>query len=424
MDALNLFRNAVTATRLPIPTTSSDPSSEPSPSELAEATHLYFAVPSPHCLPLDNITRFTQSSGDQIDLRSIYLAYLCKDDAPQEYLQKFTDLNAKLPAGQQAKHLNFVEKLELVSWLDGAEGTEFVKPLEATADDVTAAADAATGAVPVVSGTGVGVTQTSVNGRPVKVIDARLQTIYNGERKMGDRNTVLRGIKPTDFSHVRKHKDTFLPKKDKGRDPRAAIPTRTVNNPAAKPAIGTGKRVDPIILLSPSASSLLRMSNIKAFLEEGLYVPFDHERLANMGAANLLHLTRKLHNLGEKPFRFVLVDGPEQFKPEYWDRVVAVFTTGQTWQFRSYKWREPQALFERVLGIYVGEKGQPVPSEVKGWGSNVKTFMVDRWDERSHGSAVDQDTRLKRRWKDRESVEELWRAVEAQMKSQGRWVRN
>ena len=139
MDALNLFRNAVTATRLPIPTTSSDPSSEPSPSELAEATHLYFAVPSPHCLPLDNITRFTQSSGDQIDLRSIYLAYLCKDDAPQEYLQKFTDLNAKLPAGQQAKHLNFVEKLELVSWLDGAEGTEFVKPLEATADDVTAA---------------------------------------------------------------------------------------------------------------------------------------------------------------------------------------------------------------------------------------------------------------------------------------------
>lgn len=201
MDALNSFRSAVAAKTLPIPSTSDDASSEPQPADLAEASHLYFAIPTPHSLPFDNITRFTQSSGEQVDLRSIYLAYLCKDDAPQEYLQKFTDLNAKLPAGQQAKHLNFVEKLELVSWLDGAEGTEFVKPLEISADATTAAADAAAGSVPVVSGAGVGVTQTSVNGRPVKVIDARLQAIYNGERKMGDRNTVLRGIKPTVCLH-------------------------------------------------------------------------------------------------------------------------------------------------------------------------------------------------------------------------------
>jgi parafibromin len=183
------------------------------------------------------------------------------------------------------------------------------------------------------------------------------------------------------------------------------------------------KRVDPIILLSPSASSLLRMSNIKSFLDEGLYVPFDHAQLANLGAANLLHLTRKMNNLGEKPYRFILVDSPEQFKPEYWDRVVAVFTTGQRWQFRGYKWREPQALFEHVLGIYVGERGQPVPGDVKGWGNNVKTFMVERWDERGQGNGVDHETRVRRRWKDREVVEEMWRAIEASMKGKGIWQR-
>ena len=41
------------------------------------------------------------------------------------------------------------------------------------------------------------------------------------------------------------------------------------------PTLATHKkprRPDPIILLSPSASSLLRMTNIKSFLENGQYV--------------------------------------------------------------------------------------------------------------------------------------------------------
>lgn len=191
MDPLGLFRDAVLAQKLPTPTTTSDPSAAASqpPSELAEATHIYFTVPTPQCLPVESETRFTQGSGDAVDLRSIYLAYLCKEDAPQDYLAKYTDLNSKLPEGKQARHLNFVEKLELVSWLEGADSSDYVK-----APAPTQAADAA---VPVVPGTGAAVTQTSVNGRPVKVIDARLQAIYNGERKMGDRNTVLRGVKPT-----------------------------------------------------------------------------------------------------------------------------------------------------------------------------------------------------------------------------------
>ena len=34
-------------------------------------------------------------------------------------------------------------------------------------------------------------------GKPVKEIDPRLQQIYNEERRLGDRNSVLRGAKPT-----------------------------------------------------------------------------------------------------------------------------------------------------------------------------------------------------------------------------------
>ena len=80
----------------------------------------------------------------------------------------------------------FVERIDLLTWLEGAsDESEYIKPFEG--DSGAGEAKAAAAAVPTVSGTGVGVTQQSASGKPVKVIDARLQEIYNGERKMGDR---------------------------------------------------------------------------------------------------------------------------------------------------------------------------------------------------------------------------------------------
>lgn len=165
------------------------------------------------------------------------------------------------------------------------------------------------------------------------------------------------------------------------------------------------------------------MSNIKSFLDSGLYVPAAHPTLSSQASTNLLHITRVLPSISPKPFRFIIVDSPDNFKPEYWSRVVAVFTTGQTWQFRGYKWREPQELFGHVLGVYIGEKGLPVPNEVKGWGSSVRTFGVERWDERVHGSSVEPGVRETRRWRDREVVEEVWRGIEGFMRGRPEWRR-
>lgn len=60
----------------------------------------------------------------------------------------------------------------------------------------------------------------------------------------------------------------------------------------------------------------------------------------------------------------------------------------------------------------------PVPPEVLGWGSNVRKFQVDRWDERGMGQ-VDAAVREGKRWRDREVVEEIWRTVEHWMGSKG-----
>ncbi|OAX76885.1 hypothetical protein ACJ72_08822, partial [Emergomyces africanus] len=226
-----------------------------------------------------------------------------------------------------------------------------------------------------------------------------------------------------DFSHVRKTAEMFL-----GRNrsrPGQQHPQGNMAKPGMKPPStsvsggaslikqpappstnpsSSSRRPNPIILLSPSASSLLRMSNIKSFLSDGIYVPPDHPTLATSTASNLLYIVRALQTISDpssssankpsstsssapggaggggashrKPTRFILVDSTADFKPDYWNRVVAVFTTGQTWQFKSYKWSSPPELFKHATGIYVGWRGEEVPREVKGWGRGVRSLRL------------------------------------------------
>lgn len=192
---------------------------------------------------------------------------------------------------------------------------------------------------------------------------------------------------------------------------RAPVQNPSTSMVPSKPS----KRPDPIILLSPSASSILRMSNIKSFLDEGMYVPPDHETLATSTPANILYIMRPLPSIdgpGARPTRFIVVDSTTNFKPDYWNRLVAVFTTGQTWQFKSYKWSDPPELFKHVMGVYVGLRGETVPKEVKGWGRAVKSFEVERWDHRAGQNAGG-------RWRDREVVEGVWASIENSMKGKG-----
>ena len=82
---------------------------------------------------------------------------------------------------------------------------------------------------------------------------------------------------------------------------------------------------------------------------------------------------------------------------------MAVFTTGQAWQFKSYKWQKPQDLFSNVLGIYIGWRGEQVPETVRGWGRGVTSLAVEKVG----------------RWRDREVVENLWGKIEDQMRKNG-----
>ncbi|KAL5348356.1 accessory factor associated with RNA polymerase II [Pseudogymnoascus australis] len=402
-DALLLLRQSIASDTPALPSlTSSAPTTPDLP--LSSAQHLHF----PHAsttLPLTTPTRFTSSS-TPVDLRSIYFAWLKREVAIPDYNAAALALNSALSAtdgaGGAVQNLAFVERLDLITWLEGAsEESEYIRPLAADAASAAASAQVASGKAggiaPVASGA----------GRGNRTVDPRLQEIYNGERRMGDRNSVLRGVKPTDFSHVRKIAQSFI-----GRKPGSggAPPTTSSTRPTALPHNPKPtRRPDPIILVSPSASSLLRMSNIKAFLESGSYTPPDASLSSSTSNSSILHLARLIPSIDTtRPIRFIVVDSPEQFKPEYWARVVAVFTTGQTWQFKNYKWQAPQELFRHALGVYVGWRGEPVPDAVRGWGRGVVSVALDPW---SGGKET--------RWRDREGVEAVWRGVEEIMRVKG-----
>ncbi|KAI9841957.1 MAG: accessory factor associated with RNA polymerase II [Sclerophora amabilis] len=415
-DPLLCLRQSIAANSPVVPTTSDESASEPDAPDLslAIATHLQFSEPREQSFPLDSTTRFISSDEKAVDLRSIYFAWLKKDVAIPDYIASTKRLNEELSgptgAGGKVQNLVFVERLDLITWLEGAADSEYIKPLEAEA-----AAARATGSAQVASGAAGGIATVpsgAAGARAGKTIDPRLAEIYNGERRMGDRNSVLRGIKPTDFSHVRKSAEVFLgrSRNRSGHPPPSAGPLTT--NPAlvSLPKKG-GRRPDPIILLSPSASSLLRMSNIKSFLESGVYIPPDSALAGSTNTATILHISRLLPSIDpSRPLRFILVDTPEHFKPDYWSRVVAVFTTGQTWQFKSYKWQAPPDLFKNVLGIYVGWRNEEVPSTVRGWGRGVTSTAVEKWNHHAGTQG---------RWRDREVVEGIWGNIEESMKSRG-----
>lgn len=205
-DPLLLLRQSIASDNPCIPTTTEDASSASSVDlRLATASFLRFSSPVRVSIPLTTPTRFI-SSNKPVDLRSIYFAWLRRETAIPEYNAQALALNAELGgeggAGGEVQNLAFVERLDLITWLEGAsEESEYIKPLASDTSSAAASAQVASGAAG-----GIAPVTSGAAGRQGKTIDPRLAEIYNGERRMGDRNSVLRGIKPTVRFSERLHK--------------------------------------------------------------------------------------------------------------------------------------------------------------------------------------------------------------------------
>lgn len=197
IDPLLFLRQAIAAGTSVVPTATDAADAPETP--LPQARFLQFASGAAAgdrtAVPIDVPTRFV-SNDAPVDLRSIYFAWLNREVAIHEYNAAATRLNEELAGVGSTATVHkfaFVERLDLITWLEGAsEESEYIKAVGGAAGGVAGVAGAAAGAR-TDSGAAA---QVSRAGRGA-LIDPRLAEIYSGERRTGDHNTVLRGIKPT-----------------------------------------------------------------------------------------------------------------------------------------------------------------------------------------------------------------------------------
>lgn len=213
--------------------------------------------------------------------------------------------------------------------------------------------------------------------------DPRLGRIALYERELVDHNAALRGSKAIEFNHL-------------VSDARRLVTSLKRPNPSKTKSLRPGSangsgpahsHKQPIIIVSPATTALLSLANIKLFLEDGVFV----EPLAShRSQQDLVMLSHPSDRLAPAAQRIMVVDNVEKFsKPEYWDRVVAIFTTGQEWQFAKYKYLNPRQLFLTYPGFYVSYAGDPTPPKIKEW--NVAEIKVDRGDTRFRDKVIVRD---------------------------------
>ncbi|EPX75103.1 Cdc73 family RNA polymerase II accessory factor [Schizosaccharomyces octosporus yFS286] len=360
LDALLGLKNTISKNEKPKLLASENTNSEVE--NLSDAKFVAFTE-SPKPFSLDENTKFIKlETNEPFTLRSIYFAWLLRDSSIADYIQQCSEYGIR--------NLTFLERTDLISWLEGSAESEHIVGLEAKQTE-----------------------KAEVPTREQKVGEKsdQVKWLQNNSRVVSNHNTILHGAKPTNFLSLRKDVLDYIHM------------NKSSHGPAAEDADKSAKRRnrDPIILLSPSASSLLTMHNVKKFLEEGIFVP-PLEAAQAAGGGRGSELVTVNHRSSKSNFgtmRFIVVDNTENFKPDYWSRVVCVFTTGQAWQFRDYKWSEPHQLFHHVKGFLVQYVGDAPHPATRDW--NVEGVFVERV----------------RRHTDREVVSQLWDKLE-------RWMEN
>lgn len=249
-----------------------------------------------------------------------------------------------------------------------------------------------------------------------------LQSLRVNEKEAHSRSTVL--CKPgSDFQFVLKlFNDHVLKPKEMGgggSSSRARTTTTNTTNPtsssaaasssSSKSASGSGAGQHktshtevPIIVVPNAMTSAITILNVNDLLCKGVFISVEDKQKSGASRPNepyLIH--RVITNTGER-LTYRIVDNPTKLRPEEWDRVAAVFVTGQAWQFKDWRWSQPLELFQHALGIHLALDSSVVNPNVLAW--NCKIIKISATKRHLDSGAVnkvwaviDEFIRLKKR---------------------------
>ncbi|SGZ53983.1 CIC11C00000002152 [Sungouiella intermedia] len=346
MEALSKLREAVTTGKPLNLVIVSD--SETTTESVKDATHVKFGDDA-KLYSLDEVTNFYNEDVAQ-PLRAVIFCWLHDKSSIVDYK------NACLENG--ILDFKFLVKAELTTWLNGSSDTcQFIKDDKKTNEKANGSASLGEAA------------------KKRKFDDPQLDRISELEIDSVDHNAALRGTKNVNLKNLISDAKRFSSQLKKSKSSKSAL-------------VGAHKaaKKQPIIIISPATTALLSLSNIKEFLEEGRFVEPSMKRSDN-GVVIVNHESEKLIPTAQS---IMVVDNVDLFtKPEYWDRVVAVFTTGHAWQFAKYKYSKPEILFQKYPGFFVSYHGDVIPKQISDW--NVSVVQVDRGEKRFRDKMIVRD---------------------------------
>ncbi|KAG0672363.1 accessory factor associated with RNA polymerase II [Maudiozyma exigua] len=353
-------------------------------------------------LSLEDLTDFS-IEGKAVVLRVIVHCWMHKDSSAADYLADCQKLHLM--------NISFLQRNDLLNWLSGqTETSQYITGQNKAVTSTTEATEATvasteksnkTAASARTSESKASTTTTTSGLSNIEIIQKDDPVLYKNlqeERTLVDHNSSLRGNKPIDFRYLIKDVELKLIPSLKGSSSKSGRASKGhVSKTKASSKSVLSK--EPIILISSATSSMLTLANIKDFLEQSKYVsPKDITVTSNKDTV----IVEKKFEKISKPIRFLIVNNPNRFtKPEYWDRLVAVFTTGHTWQFSNYHWNTPQELFQHCNGYYFHFNGDEVPKHVQQW--NVQRIALDKH----------------QRFKDIEAVRTFWTSLEKTLLARG-----
>lgn len=345
MDAVARLRQAIMANEPVELKTVGDV--ETAAETMKDATHVRLGEgPASALYSLDALTNF-YNEDEQQTLRPVLFCWFHDKSSIVDYKTACLE--------QGIADFKFLVKAELTTWLSGkSDLCKFIKTAEKDALKTSES-----GAEPAAKR---------------QKADPQLARVMQHEVDSLDHNAALRGTKNLMLRNLISDAKKFTAQLKRAK------PLKT----NARSSVLVKKQ--PIIIVSPATTALLSLSNIKEFLEEGRFVEPDLKRSEN----NVVTISRPLDRFVPAAQLIMVVDNVDLFtKPEYWDRVIAIFTTGQTWQFAKFKYSRPEVLFQHYHGFYVGYLGDIVPKQIADW--NVSVVSVDRGEKRFRDKMIVRD---------------------------------
>ncbi|KAG6617929.1 parafibromin-like protein [Phytophthora cinnamomi] len=127
----------------------------------------------------------------------------------------------------------------------------------------------------------------------------------------------------------------------------------------------------PIIVVPAGFSDLFTMLNAKDFLEDGVYVSNMQKKAEGHRKQQSIMIT---HEEDGHVYTFKVVDTVSRFRDKDWRSVVGVIVSGQSWQFKGWKWKFPLEVFKKVCGVHIYNQGSQLNPDIKQW--DVKVLMI------------------------------------------------